>query len=163
MNQFDIRKKIEEIKRNTDVNTLKSTDEMLREKIEQNRRKKIDYENRTFELDGRIYTFDELYSIYLENENFVGKTLNKENVEKYFQVAALMKELYKKNGNFTNININKPNRNSKIVCFDLDYESCLTLSRNELRIFAQIMSLCDCCTFSTNQKGTRIGLIIADI
>jgi hypothetical protein len=158
---LDINEKIQQAKKETEErkeitvsDDRKVTDEIFEETmINQRKKSSIDYENGIFEFNGRQYTFEELYDIYLRNESFVGKISNAEKVGKYFELAKLVNELNASCEDVTNLKFSKPERTSQWACIHVDFLWMMSLDKEQLAILKRMMELVD--DFSINGSSFK--------
>lgn len=134
-----------------DMETEMAYQRMLKEEQQKKRKKSfIDWEKRIFvDNKGRVYTFDELYEKYLENESFEGKVANIKNIERYNELERCAFELKELCGDVTNVVTSPPDKRSPWACIHIDFVWMLYLGDKEtIGLIEKMMALCD--SFSIN-------------
>lgn len=178
---IDINKRIEEVKKRLELEELAFDEfdveeEMAYERMleEENKVKKmkrknekshIDWEKRIFVNEGKTYTFDELYEIYLKNESFEGKVANIKNIEKYNRLEKYAYELKEVCEDVTNMVLSPPEKNSRWASVHIDFVWMMRLGEKEkIDLIEKMMSLSD--SFSINGSSfstVRLSFDIKDI
>lgn len=122
--------------------------EQVKQKAKANRNGEPVAETSFITINGKTYTAEELYTQYLANESFRGKTAVYENIKKYAEMVSIAKQLENECDDVEKVVLLAPEANARWATIHIDFLWMMSLKKEQTNLLIKLLELTD--SFSIN-------------